>query len=284
MGNRESGSGEAGRRWSRIASLPGAAATAMCGANDPRYPKAGRRPPVIASLPRSAATAMCAEAHRQRFRKRAITPSPGSLCTILLATLLAGCTPLLTGSRQPLTIYAPQPRVQAAPEWPDVRWALSLGRTSSARNAEGLRIAVRPTPNELQVYKGAQWVKPPADMVEDTVLHALEDSGRVAVVTRQGSGVGTDYRLLMDVRRFESDYAGAAVPAATIEVTAKLLHVKDQQLAGSRTFLRSQGARTTAVPDVVAAFEQALVDIGSDLAGWALTTGQAYQDRRPTPP
>lgn len=245
--------------------------------------EAGRRS-VIASLPGSAATAMCAEANHRRFRKRVIAPLPASVCAVLLATLLAGCTPLLTGSRQPTTIYAPAARVQAAPEWPNVRWALSLGRTSSARNAEGLRIAVRPTPNELQVYKGAQWVKPPADMVEDTVMHALEDSGRIAVVTRQGSGVGADYRLLMDVRRFESDYAGATVPAATIEVTAKLLHVKDQQLAGSRTFLHTRSARTTAAPDVVAAFEQALVAIGGDLAGWTLATGEAYQDQRQTPP
>jgi cholesterol transport system auxiliary component len=196
---------------------------------------------------------------------------------VLTATLLAGCAPLLGGGKHPTTIYAPAAHVQPSPGWPSVRWQLALGRTFGARNADSLRITVRPTPNELQVYKGAQWVKPPADMVEDTVLHALEDSGRIAVVARQGSGVGTDYRLVMDVRRFESDYAGAEMPTATIEVTAKLLHVRDQQLAGSRTFLQTQAARTTAVPDVVNAFEQALVAIGGDLAGWTLSTGEAYE-------
>lgn len=196
-----------------------------------------------------------------------------------MALLLAGCSPLLGGSRQPVTIYAPQARVQAAPDWPSVRWRLGLGRTYVARNADGLRIVVRPTPNELQVYKGAQWVMPPSDLVEETVLHALEDSGRIAVVTRQGSGAGSDYRLLMDVRRFESDYAGAEVPSATIEVTAKLLHVGDQQLAGSRTFVRTHPAASTAIPDVVVAFEQALVDIGGDIAGWTLRTGE--QQRQP---
>ncbi|HEV8692776.1 MAG TPA: ABC-type transport auxiliary lipoprotein family protein [Lysobacter sp.] len=199
---------------------------------------------------------------------------------VLFATLLAGCAPLLGGSKQSTTIYAPAAHVQPLPDWPSVRWQLTLGRASGARNADSLRIAVRPSPNELQVYKGAQWVKPPGDMLEDTVLHALEDSGRIAVVARQGTGVGADYRLLMDVRRFESDYAGTAVPTATIEVTAKLLHVKDQQLAGSRTFLQTQAARSTAVPDVVDAFEQALVAVGGDLSGWTLTTGEAYE-RRP---
>src|SRR3546814_4964845 len=73
-------------------------------------------------------------------------------------------------------------------------------------------------------------------MLEDAVLRALEDSGRIGAVARQGSGINGNYKLVMDLRRFEADYAGAAVPAATIEVNAKLLHSADQQVAASRTF------------------------------------------------
>lgn len=194
--------------------------------------------------------------------------------------LLASCSSLLGGSKRPTTLYAPDARAQAAPDWPQVRWQLAMGRTTGARTADSLRIMVRPTSNELQVYKDAQWAKSPADMLEDGVLHALEDSGRIPVVARQGSGIGAEYRLMLDIRRFESDYDGAAVPAATIEVTAKLLHVKDQQLAGSRTFLQAQPAATTAVPDVVAAFDHALTAMSGELAGWTLTTGEQYERTR----
>ena len=198
---------------------------------------------------------------------------------IVTLALLSGCASLIGGRKQPSTIYSPDPvsHVQPGPDWPQVRWRLALGRTSGARAADSLRIAVRPGPNELQVYKDAQWAKPPGDMLEDSVLHALEDSGRIAVVARQGSGIASDYRLLLDVRRFESDYAGAAVPAATIEVTAKLLHVKDQQLAGSRTFLQTQTATTTAVPDVVSAFDRALSAVSGQIAGWTLQTGEQHE-------
>lgn len=197
--------------------------------------------------------------------------------TFATFALLAGCASLIGGSKDPTTIYAPDARVQAAPQWPQVKWQLALGRTTGARTADSLRIVVRPTPNEVQVYKGAQWAKSPGDMLEDGVLHALEDSGHIAVVSRQGSGFASDFRLLLDVRRFESDYAGAATPSATIEVTAKLLSVKDQRLAGSRTFLQAQPAATTAVPDVVDAFEQSLTAISAELAGWTLQTGEQYQ-------
>lgn len=207
-------------------------------------------------------------------------PMPG-LVLVLITVSLMGCASLIGGSKRPSTIYAPTTHVQPSPEWPSVRWRLALGRTFGARNADSMGIMVRPTPNEVQVYKGAQWAKSPGDMVEDAVLHALEDSGRIAEVARQGAGIGADYRLLLDVRRFESDYAGVATPKATIEVTAKLVHIKDQQLAGSRTFLQTQPANTSAVPDVVTAFEQALAAASADIAGWTLVTGESYARTHP---
>jgi cholesterol transport system auxiliary component len=195
----------------------------------------------------------------------------------LLATALAGCGSLLGGKKEPATTYAPVARAQAQEAWPTVRWELAISRALGARGADSLRIAVRPTPAELQVYKGAQWAKSPSEMVEDAVLHTLEDSGRIAGVARLGSGLGADYRLLLDVRRFEADYAGGAMPAATIEVTAKLMHVPSQALVGSRTFLQARPAAGTAVPDVVAAFDAGLSQLAADLAGWTLTSGEAFE-------
>lgn len=191
--------------------------------------------------------------------------------------LLAGCSILGTKPKDAATVYAPDPRVQAEASWPIVRWQLALGRPHGTRNIDSQRIAVRPTPNELQVYKSAQWAKPPGEMLEDALLRALEDSERIPAVGRHGSGIGADYRLLLDLRRFESDYAGNATPAATIEVSAKLLHVKSQQVVAARTFLQAQPATGTAVPEVVVAFEQALAAISRDLAGWTLTTGNSYE-------
>lgn len=194
----------------------------------------------------------------------------------LLVPALSACTSLLGGGKHNTSIYAPEMRAIDAQDWPQVRWQLALGRTTGARTADSQRIMVRPAPNELQVYKDAQWAKSPGDMLEDAVLHALEDSGRIASVSRQGSGIASDYRLLLDVRRFESDYAGAAVPSATIEVTAKLLHVGSQELAGTRTFLQRQQAASPGVPSVVDAFRQALEKTSSDIAGWTLHTGENH--------
>jgi cholesterol transport system auxiliary component len=198
--------------------------------------------------------------------------------TVLGAALvasLAACS-ILGGSREPVTIYAPDPRVPADPSWPDAAWQLSIGRPEAARIVDSSRIAVRPSPGELQVYKGAAWAKTPSEQLQDTVLRTLEDSQKIAAVARQGSGIAADYKLEMDLRRFEADYAGSEVPAATIEVNAKLLHSIDQDVVATRTFLQAVPAAGTDTAQVAQAFEQALAAIGHDIAGWTLASGNAH--------
>ncbi|HET7126520.1 MAG TPA: ABC-type transport auxiliary lipoprotein family protein [Lysobacter sp.] len=199
------------------------------------------------------------------------------LFTLPLFFALAGCSILGGKQREPTTLYAPDPRVQADPSWPSVDWQLSISRPEAARMVDSMRIAVRPAADELQVYKGASWAKMPSDMVEDAVLRALEDSGKIPAVARQGSGIAADYKLVMDLRRFESDYAGGATPSATIEINAKLLHSAGPDVVASRTFVQSVPANSTAVADVVDAFDRGLGQAAHDIAGWTLVNGDMHQ-------
>ena len=199
-----------------------------------------------------------------------------SLAATLALVMVAGCSSIL-GSKTPSTIYAPEPRVAADPSWPGVTWQLALAHPEAARVLDSLRIAVRPTPGELEVYKGASWAKTPTEQIEDALLRTLEDSQKIPAVARQGSGIAADYNLLTEVRRFEADYAGNAVPAATIEINAKLVHVPDQDVVASRTFLQAAPASSANTAAVAQAFGIALGAITHDIAGWALTHGDTNQ-------
>lgn len=205
------------------------------------------------------------------------------LATCAIALMLAGCSLLGSGSREPGTIFAPDVRVQPDPSWPSVSWQLSIADASAARMVDSPRISVRPTGSELQVYAGASWAQPSTELLETTVLRAFEDSGRISGVARSDVGIRPDYRLLMDIRRFESDYAGRAVPSATIEVSAKLMHSRDQRVVASRTFLVARPATGTAVPQVVDAFEEALAAVGAEIVGWTLASGHADAQRADLP-
>lgn len=194
---------------------------------------------------------------------------------LALAVLLSSCG-MLGGTKEAPTLFAPDPRVQADPSWPSVDWQLSLSPASAPRMIDSLRIMVRPVPGELQVYQSARWTKTPSEQVEDTVLRALEDSGKIPAVARQGSGIAADYKLVMDLRRYEADYAGGSTPSAVIEVNAKLLHSLDQHVVSSRTFLQSVPAASTDVASVSQAFGDALGRISAQIAGWTLSTGDAH--------
>ena len=196
-----------------------------------------------------------------------------------LALLLAGCS-LVGGEREPVAIYAPVPAVAADPAWPTVAWQLEIAKPHAGGMLESRRVAVRPVPGELQVYKGALWASEPAEQLREAVLRTLEESGRIGAVARQESGIAADYRLEMDVRRYEADYAGAPVPAALVEVHARLVREVGREVVAERTFRESSASQGTGTAQVAQAFGDTLAAIAHDIAGWTLESGKPLQEPR----
>ena len=191
---------------------------------------------------------------------------------VAAAMLLGGCS-LLGGSRDPATIYAPQVQPSPDPAWPALDWQLSISRPEASRIVGATRIAVRPVPGELQVYKGALWAKAPDEQLQDALLREFEASGKLHAVARQGSGMNADHRLELDLRRFDADYQGGDLPSATIEVGAMLLGNDGRGVIASRSFTQSVPAAGTDTAQVAQAFGQALQAISHDIAGWTLQSG-----------
>jgi cholesterol transport system auxiliary component len=195
------------------------------------------------------------------------------LLALPFALALAGCSILGSEQRDPVTIYAPDVRVPARADWPNVAWSLVIAKPTAARVIDSPRISVRPMPGELQVYRGVSWALPATDMLQDAVQRTLEDSGRIPAVASADAGILGDYRLVMDLRRFEADYAGGAQPEAVVEVNAKLVNNRDQRVVASRTFLQQRPAGGIDVAKVATAFEQALEAATADIVGWVLVSG-----------
>ena len=189
-----------------------------------------------------------------------------------LAMTLGGCS-LLGGNREPATIYAPLVAPAPDPAWPALGWQLSISLPEASRVVGTTRIAVRPDAGELQVYKGARWAKAPDEQLQDALLQELQASGKLRAVARQGSSMAADHRLELDLRRFDADYAGNAVPSATIAVGAMLLGSDQRGVIASRTFTVAVPAAGTDTAQVAAAFGQAVQAVAHDIAGWTLQSG-----------
>ena len=206
------------------------------------------------------------------------------LLPIALIAALGGCSLLGSNERSAVTIYSPVVRIQPDPSWPQVDWQLVLVKPSAARVVDSPRINVRPSPSELEVYKGVSWAQPATDMLDDALVRGFEDSGRIQGVARATTGIRADYKLALDVRRFEADYRGQATPTALIEVNAKLIHVVDQRVVADRTFRQEQPVPSTATADVARAFEQGLQATTSEVVGWTLVTGEQDHARSAVTP
>ena len=102
-------------------------------------------------------------------------------------------------------------------------------------------------------------------------------------MARIAAGIRSDYKLTTDVRRFEADYRGGDLPAATIELNAKLIHSLDQRVVAARTFVVAEPAASTDIPSVARAFETALDKVASELIGWTLLSGQRDEARQSPP-
>jgi len=206
------------------------------------------------------------------------------LLPVALIASLGACSLLGSSERSAVTIYSPVVSIQADPGWPTVDWQLVLVKPSAARVIDSPRINVRPTPAELEVYKGVSWAQPATDMLDDAMVRGFEDSGRIAGVARSTTGIRADYKLALDIRRFEADYRGQPTPTALIEVNAKLIHVIDQRVVADRTFRQEQPVSGTAVAEVARAMEQGLKGVTTEVVGWTLLSGQAdHQASTPVP-
>lgn len=181
---------------------------------------------------------------------------------------------MLAGHESTLIVYAPQVHSAADSSWPVVDWDLAITKPSSTRMIDSSRILVRPSSNQLMFFHGVVWAQPGPELIEESVLHAFEDSARIKGVARSGTGIGADFQLLMDIRRFEAVYVNANQPEAAVDLEVKLLDNHSQNIVGSRHFLLTSPI-TGKQPDAICtAFRVVFEQLNRAVVAWTLTAGQ----------
>jgi len=210
---------------------------------------------------------------------------PRALAALLLTTALGGCTSWL-GSGHPgehPAMYAPTLQIAADPAWPQVARGLLIATPDAAPMLGSQRVVIRTTADELQLLRGARWARPAPELLQDALLHLLEDSGKLPAVARQGSTIAADWILLMDIRRFEADYRHNAIPSVDIAVSAKLVSRPDQRIIASRIFTHSEKADASSNAAIIGAFIRNLQHLTPQLAGWVLRCAAASGASSPLP-
>ena len=198
-------------------------------------------------------------------------PHARAVLTLLAATFaLTGCLSI-GGDRAELAVYAPQVTITADPAWPRLDRTLAIAEPNTSTALDSNRIAVRPTPAQLQVYAGAIWSDTAPALVQSALVDALGDSGRFRAVVRPIDGIASDLLLRLDLRQFEAVYGDDADrPTVVVELQATLLDPRGNRVLATRTFRTEKTSADEDLPEVIAAFDIALEATATAMTPWLL--------------
>lgn len=199
---------------------------------------------------------------------------PTSRRTVLLGTaalLLAGCSDLIGPTSTPQQLYALKPIGGASTAGPKVGFSLAVMTTTSSQHLENSRIVINQPNGSIDYYADSSWSDHLPVLVQNALVEAFENCGRIAAVAPDGEGFHADYFLQAEIRDFEARYSVAdGVPTAIVRIQAKLAPTHGREIIANLNSVHEVQAANNSVPAAVQAFNQALGQVFSEIVNWAL--------------
>ena len=177
---------------------------------------------------------------------------------LALAGTLPGCG-LLPEVSVPVQLYTVTPKTSYPETLESVDWQLVVEMPNAATSLDTPRIALQRTPFTLEYYAGSAWTDNAPLMVQTLLIESFESTRSITAVGREGVGLRPDYVLKTDLREFEAIYEeGSPNPVSWVRINAKVVKMPERRIVSSATFERREASAGTKLPDIVAAFDEAL--------------------------
>lgn len=194
--------------------------------------------------------------------------------------LLAGCGfgEIIAGPAP--NLYNLTPKSTYERNLPNVEWQLVIEEPRAAGGLDSKRIALRPAPTEIKYFAEARWTERAPKMLQTLLVESFENTGKIVAVGRQAIGLRSDYNLKTDLREFQAEYFDASVPTIRVRINAKIVTQPRQTIIASQSFEAQVRAASTAMPDVVTAFDSAFGRVTRHLVEWTLLEAQAARAAR----
>ncbi|NDW05344.1 ABC-type transport auxiliary lipoprotein family protein [Jiella pacifica] len=178
-----------------------------------------------------------------------------------VAALLAGCT-----SVPPDTFEIASPTnvsVQSGS-----RAQLLIPEPTAIKTLDSEKIVVKTAPYAIEYLAQSQWSDRLPRMVQLRLLQAFENTGRIGAVGVPGQGLAIDYQLIMEIRRFEIETAGAAT--ARIDISVKALNDRTGSVRQTKIFSAAAPVGGAGNSAYVAALNRAFDQISGEIVTWTL--------------
>lgn len=216
---------------------------------------------------------------------------PQFLKPVLLgATLLlsGGCAGLglLNEASTPNDLYALTPKSTFDPNLPRLQQQIVVEEPTATAAVDTDRIAVQPSPLEVQYVPGARWVDRAPLIVQALLIESYENSGKVGAVGRSTVGLRADYAIVTDLREFQARIPNAETEGPLevhVRLNIKVIDAFEDRIIASNSFEELAVATTDDMGDIAVAFDEALGDTMRDAVEWSVRKIHSHAARQPRP-
>ncbi|PZO80478.1 MAG: ABC transporter [Mesorhizobium amorphae] len=186
-------------------------------------------------------------------------------CSLIAASLLAGCAALPGGGPKPLDTY--ELSAPSLPERPSRgRTQILVADPSALQILDSQNIVISPAPGSLEYLGGAQWADRLPRVVQARLVETFQNASGFNGVGRPGQGLAIDYQLIVEVRRFEIAVNGGR--SARVAFAVKLLNDRNGTVRAVRDFEATAPVSGTTNAAYVAALNSAFGEVAGEMVDW----------------
>lgn len=195
----------------------------------------------------------------------------------VLALALAACGSVVGDlAGDPPDLYTLTPKTTFETGLPNVSWQLVVEEPTASGGLNTDRIARRSNPIDLAYFADAVWTDRAPQMVQTLLVESFENSQAIVAVGRKAIGLRSDFDLKGELREFQAEYDGEArPPLVRVRLNVRLIRQPRRQIVAFENFEATQRAEGTSMPQVVAAFDEALGKVLRQVVQWTLREGEA---------
>lgn len=178
---------------------------------------------------------------------------------------LAGCSigggdPLRTFSLRPLS-----PIDAAGPSW-----SLGIDAPKALKGLDSERIALKSGAFELQYYANADWIDLAPEMVQMVLVRSFQNRTRLAVSGRSVGSAPPDFLLTSLLQDFQAEGG----KGAQVTLIATLSPANRRRVVRTKTFEAEARSTDDRIDSVIAAFDEAMGRVTTDLIAWTLAAAE----------
>lgn len=191
----------------------------------------------------------------------------------LLLAVLPGCARVLDPGPAPTQLLlAPAMPAPGPGGALHLQLAVSLPETGRMLDTERIALVLGgAVGREVRYYTGARWTSPAPRLVQRLLVEAFERNGRLDGAAEEAAGIYPDYRLMVDLRRFNIRMDdGAAAPLVEVELALRLVDLKTGRIVAFTAVGHDCPAAGHGLRQVAEAFETAMTDVLARTVAWGL--------------